>query len=165
MNKIFVYYSMTGNVHYVAGILKEKMNIDLLRIEPVKEYPDKGFKKFFWGGKSAVMKETPNLVKYQFDSNKYDEIIIGTPVWASNITPPIRTFINENKDSLKNKKISVVISNSGGNAIKVIDKLKKELGIDKFNSELILIDPKDKPNKDNNLKIEMFINIINKPLN
>ena len=161
MNKIFVYYSMTGNVHYIAGILKEKMNIDLLRIEPVKEYPDKGFKKFFWGGKSAVMKETPTLIKYKFDSNKYDEIILGTPVWANNITPPIRTFIKENKDKLKDKKISVVISNSGGNAIKVIDKLKNELGIDTINSELILIDPKDKQNEDNNLKIENFIKKIN----
>ena len=156
MKKIFVYYSLTGNLDYVASILKKEKDIDILKLEPVKEYPNSGFKKFLWGGKSAVMKEKPQLVKYDFNDN-YDEIIIGTPIWAGTFTPPIRTFIMENKNKLNNKKISIILTCSGGNAIKALKELKSELGIEKFNNELTLIDPKDKPSIDSDNKIIEFI--------
>ena len=160
MKKILVYYSMTGNTDYVAKFIKNIIDIDLLRIEPVKEYPNSGFKKFFWGGKSALMKETPNLNKYIFKADKYDEIIIGSPIWAGNIAPPIRTFIKENKDKLSNKKISLVISNSGGNPNRAVEGVKKELNIKKINAILVLKDPKDKPQTANLEKINDFINEI-----
>ena len=92
MKKAIIYYSMSGNTDYVANYIAEKTNSDLIRIEPKKEYPNKGFIKFLWGGKSAIMGETPPLEKYEFDSDLYDYLVIGTPVWASSFTPPIRTF-------------------------------------------------------------------------
>jgi len=61
MKTIVVYYSMSGNTKYVADLIKKELKCDTLELKPVKEYPSKGFKKFFWGGKSSVMKESPNL--------------------------------------------------------------------------------------------------------
>ena len=61
MRKIaIIYYSMSGNTEYVAKNISEKTGADLIRIVPKKEYPKSGFIKFLWGGKSAVMKETPS---------------------------------------------------------------------------------------------------------
>ena len=151
-----IYYSMSGNTDYVAKHISENIEADLIRIVPKKEYPDSGFKKFFWGGKSAVMGETPILEKYEFDESKYDDIIFGTPVWASSFVPPIRTFMKENKEKLKNKKISVFICYSGGGAEKAIEKLKKYLEIPDFDAQLILIDPKDKKSDENVKKINEF---------
>ena len=143
MSKIaIIYYSMTGNIEYVAEKIQEQTKGDLIKMIPKKEYPNSGFKKFFWGGKSAVMKETPTLEDYQFNDNEYDQIIIGTPVWASTYAPPIRTFIKENKDVLKNKKISIFISCSGGNTKKTIEHLQKDLEINSFEEVLSLVDPK-----------------------
>ena len=71
MKKAIVYYSMSGNTEYVAKYIAEKVNVDLIRIEPKKQYPNKGFRKFFWGGKSALMGETPELESYSFDESKY----------------------------------------------------------------------------------------------
>lgn len=146
MKTAIVYYSLEGNTQYVAdkiaAILKETCEIDILRIEPEKAYPNKGFKKFFWGGKSAVMAETPTLQLYEFDAAQYDRIILGTPVWASTFTPPIRTFINENP-AVKEKQIAVFTCFSGGGADKALKKLKDYLGIESFAAELILVDPKD----------------------
>ena len=99
MKIAIVFYSMSGNTEYVANEISKRIDVDLIKIEPEKTYHDSGMKKFFWGGKSAIMGETPNLKSYNFNSNKYDLIIFGTPVWASNFTPPIRTFIKENKVS------------------------------------------------------------------
>ncbi len=159
MKKAIVYYSLTGNTDYVAKKISKKINADLIRLEVEKSYPDSGFKKYFWCGKSAVMKDTPKLKKYDFKD--YDLIIFGTPVWASNFTPPLRTFINENKDRLKNKKFAVFICFSGGGADKAIEKLKKELEINEFVCELILIDPKDKADLKNDEKIDSFVKKIN----
>ena len=150
---------MSGNTDYVAKYISDIIDVDLIKIEPKKEYPTKGLKKFLWGGKSAVMGETPALEQYEFDSDKYDCIIFGTPVWASSFTPPIRTFIKENKEKINGKKIAVFICYMGGGADKAIEKLKQCLEISEFNTELILIDPKDKKLdekdkiKDSNLEV------------
>lgn len=162
MKKAIVYYSMSGNTNYVAKYISNKIDADLIKIEPKKEYPNKGIKKFLWGGKSAVMGETPELEKYEFDSDKYDYIIFGTPVWASSFTPPIRTFIKENKEKLNGKKLAVFICYMGGGADKAIEKLKQYLEISEFDAELILIDPKDKKSIEKDKKIEEFCEKVKK---
>ena len=77
------------------------------------------------------MGEIPALQPYEFDIEKYDRIIFGTPVWASTFAPPLRTFINENPN-VKDKKIAVFTCFSGGGADKAIGKMKKYIGIEKF---------------------------------
>ena len=155
MKTAIVYYSMSGNTKYAADKIAEKIGADIIRIEPVKAYPDKGAKKFIWGGKSAVMGETPALQPYEFSAEKYDSIILGTPVWASNFAPPIRTFIKENPD-IHGKRIAVFTCVSGGGADKAIDKMKKYIGTDGFEAELILVDPKESRKVEDDEKIDMF---------
>ena len=156
MKTAVVYYSMGGNTQSVAEEIAKSTGADLIRIEPVKAFPDKGFKKFLWGGKSAVMKERPELVPYDFDAEKYDEVVIGTPVWASSFTPPIRSFVAENAEALRSKKLAVFVCFSGGGADKAIEKLKRFIGVESFAAELILIDPKDRPSEGNAEKTAAF---------
>ena len=155
MKTAIVYYSMSGNTKYVADKIAEKTEADIIRIEPVKAYPNKGTKKFIWGGKSAVMGEKPKLQPYEFSVENYDRIILGTPVWASNFAPPIRTFIKENPD-ISGKKIAIFTCFSGGGADKAIEKMKKYIGIEKIEAELILVDPKENVKVEDDETIEMF---------
>ena len=155
MRTAIVYYSMSGNTQYVAEKIAEKLSADIIRIESVKEYPNQGAQKFFWGGKSAIMGEKPKLQPYECNLEKYDRIIIGTPVWASNFAPPIRTFIHENR-SISDKKIAVFTCFSGGGAEKAIDKMKKYIGVEKFEAELILVDPKENVKEEDDRKMEAF---------
>lgn len=156
MKILIVYYSMLGNTEFVARQISDLLDADLLRLEPVKKYPDEGIKKFFWGGKSAVMAEKPKLLQYIFKSDSYDIVIFGTPIWAGNIAPPLRTFISENTDNLKNKKFAVFTCSSGGGSSKASKQLKHLLSINNFAAELSLIDPKSKLNKENTNKIKTF---------
>ena len=156
MKTLIVYYSLEGNTEYVANRIKDRISADLLRLVPKKAYHDKGFAKFFWGGKSAVMAEKPELEAYEVDLNDYDRVIFGFPVWASNFTPPLRTFIEENKDALKNKRISAFACQSGAGAEKALAKLAKTIGIDSFEHTAILIDPKDKKNEKTDGQIDSF---------
>ncbi len=103
--------------------------------------------------------EKPELQPYEFKTELYDRIIFGTPVWASTFAPPLRTFIHENPD-VKGKKIAVFTCFSGGGADKAIDKMKKYIGIEKFETELILIDPKEKVKEEDDVKIAEFCSVL-----
>lgn len=154
MKTLIVYYSLEGNTEYAVKRIAEACGADTLRLVPVKKYPSGGFKKFFWGGKSAVMAETPDLEPYTFDPGSYDRIVFGFPVWAGNVTPPIRTFVKDN--DLTGKRIAAVACQSGAGAEKAFGKLKAAAGIADLEAELVLIDPKAKPSAENDRKIEAF---------
>lgn len=160
MKTAIVYYSMNGNTKFVAEEIAKHIDADLIRIEPEKAFPDKGFLKFFWGGKSAVMGEEPKLQQYEFHPEKYERIIIGTPVWASSYTPPIKTFISENIESIKGMRAAAFTCFSGGGAEKALMKLKQHMEVGELDAELILIDPKDKPSTDHMRKIDEFCNVL-----
>ena len=156
MKKIIVYYSLEGNTEYIADKLSDALGAGKLRLIPEKPFADKGFAKFFWGGKSAVMAEKPTLKAYVLDAD-FEEIIIGFPVWAGNITPPIRTFVFENKELLKGRRISAFACQSGSGAEKAFAKLRSLLEINDFYSTAVFIDPKDKPSEENELRLDQLI--------
>lgn len=154
MKTAVVYYSLEGNVRYVAEKVAKETDAELIEIIPVKAYPDKGFKKFFWGGKAATMKEKPELEPYSFNEADYDTIVICSPVWAGTFTPPLRTFLAEH--DLTGKRIAVIASSGGGNAVKCIEQLKNAAHADSLIAELSLIDPKLKPSEETEKKIIEF---------
>ena len=154
MKAIVVYYSLEGNTAYAAEKIAAALGADTLRLQPKKAYPDSGFRKFFWGGKSAVMAETPALEPYEFCAEDYDLVVLGFPVWAGNVTPPIRTFVSEN--SLRACGVAAFACESGAGAEKALHKLVDCAGIDRLRETLILIDPKAKPSEENERRIEAF---------
>ena len=156
MKTAVVYYSMNSNTAFAAETIAKKLGAKLICIEPETAYPNKGLKKFFHGGRSAIKNETPKLKSYDFNAVDYDMVILGTPVWASNIAPPLRSFIEENRRDLINKRLAAFVCLSGSGAQKAIDKLIACLGVEKLEAELALIDPKDKPNDENEKRIGNF---------
>ena len=159
MNTAIVYYSMSGNTAYVAEKLAAALNADLIPLIPRKAYPDSGYKKFFWGGKSALMGDKPALEPYAFDPNAYDLVIFGSPVWAGTFAPPLRSFIEDNRDSLRGKRSAAFFCCSGGPG-KVLGKFKTFFALDGLEQDLILIDPKDKPSPETEEKIKGFIDAL-----
>ncbi len=143
MKTLIVYYSLEGNTKWTAEQIASQLSADTLRLVPKKAYPDKGFKKFFWGGKSAVMKETPALEPYTFDTNAYECIIFATPIWAGTFAPPLRTFIQSEK--LDGKQFAFAACSSGGGADKAFAALRNLLGISGKTAELSLTDPLTHP--------------------
>lgn len=157
-----VYFSLEGNSQYVADKISEYIDADILRIEPVKDYPQGNVSKFFWGGMSVVFGENPKLISYDFSATQYDVIIIGTPVWAGSFTPPIKTFLRDN--DLSKKKIALFACHGGGGAVKCFSKLKKELIDCDVISTLELVNPKYNHQQENDMKIKEFCNCIRETL-
>ena len=156
MKTLIVYYSLEGNTEYAARAVASAFGADMLRLEPVKAYPASGFRKFIWGGKSAVMAEKPALQPYAFQPEMYGRIIFGFPVWAGNVTPPLHTFIQENLQAFKGKRIAAFACQSGAGAEKALKKLRTYLGIDQMEAEMVLIDPRTRPSPENEKQIKAF---------
>ena len=149
MKTAIVYYSMSGNTEYAASHLAEAIGAELIRVEPVKAFPDSGFRKFFWGGKSAVMGERPALLPYRFDADEYGRVVIGSPIWAGRVAPPIRTFVEEKRDAIAKKRVVFLACSSGGDTKKAEKRLAELIGIDAFEATASLVDPKDKKSDKN----------------
>ena len=156
MKTLIVYYSLEGNTAYVADSIAKAIGADTLCLVPKKAYASKGFRKFLWGGKSAVMAEKPPLEEYDVDLTAYDRIVFGFPVWAGNVTPPLRTFIAENLEAVKEKRIAAFACQSGSGAEKAFGKLKEAIGIDALENEAVFIDPKNKQTAETDAAIEVF---------
>lgn len=161
MNDLIVYYSLEGNTEYAASRIREKLDAHTRNLVPKKPYSDKGFSKFFWGGKSAIMAEKPDLEDYDVDLSRFDRIIFGFPVWASNFTPPLRTFIEENREGLKGKRFAAFACQSGSGAQKALAKLEKFLGETAFEQTAVFIDPKAKQSEETDRQIDSFADALN----
>ena len=161
MKILIAYYSQGGNTDYAARRVAEETGGDLLRLEPVKAYPASGFMKFFWGGKSAVMAETPPLAPYRLRPADYDVIAVGFPVWAGNMAPPIRTFLKEN--DLSGKRVAAFACQSGSGAEKAFAKLTALLGGGSLFARAVFIDPKDKPSIQNEEALKSFCRALTAP--
>lgn len=142
MKGLVVFYSLEGHTKFIADIISEELDCDLLELRPKKEIPKTGFRKYLWGGKSALFNEKPSLINRTPNLNEYDTIFIGTPIWAGTYAPPVNTFISENKISEKN--IVFFACHGGGGAKKCFDKLENAL---KDNTIIGTIDFEDSSNE------------------
>lgn len=154
MKTLIVYYSLEGNTKWAAEQIAAQLGADTLRLAPKAVYPDKGFKKFLFGGKSAVMKEAPELEPYEVDITKYTRVILATPVWAGTLAPPLRTFLQ--REGLSGKQFALVASSMGGSPGKTFEHLKQLLGVTGDIPVLSLKDPKSHPSPANEAVLSAF---------
>ena len=85
MKTIVICYSLTGNTAWTARRLAEALGADLLELKSRKAYPDRGFRKFLRGGKSAMAAECPPLEPYDFHAGQYDRVIFAKLCRTKNI--------------------------------------------------------------------------------
>ena len=123
MNKLIVYFSYTGNTKTIAYRIKDKLNCDILEIETVIPYSDDYNKVVNDKQNSESSDHLPEIQDVNIDLNKYDEIILGAPVWWYRPAPAIRTFLTQN--DLSGKTIKLFATNAGwiGKTFQEIKKL------------------------------------------
>lgn len=138
---LVVYYSLTGNTRLIAEEISKTVKCNLLEIKPVKEINPKGSMKFLWGGFQATMKKTPDLKPHEINPENYDLIFLGTPVWAWNVSPPIRSFIE--KHDFSNKTLALWMC-AGGEGGKSMQRYKETLKKSKILGEILFQEPKQK---------------------
>jgi flavodoxin len=121
MKTAVIFYSYEGNSVLIAEIIRTAIKADVFEIKTVDNKKRTGFAKFLWGGSQVILKKEPALVPLSVDINAYDQIILGTPVWAGSPAPALRSFLNKTK--ISGKRIALFCCHGGGKG-KVFDKLK-----------------------------------------
>ena len=81
MKKVIVYYSYRGNTKSIAEMIQKSTGADIARIETVVPY-DGDYNSVVNQGQDEVNSGyCPKIKPLNIDLSKYDEVILGTPVW------------------------------------------------------------------------------------
>lgn len=152
MKALIVYYSLEGNTRFVAQEIKKHLDADVLELKPVKNYST-GFMKYFAGGKDVKTGKKKELETFDFEKDRYDTIVVGTPVWAASVAPPVRTFLAAYDFS--DKKIGFFACCGGGETRKCFDIMSNLCNV-KNPVTLRLIEPLRKKAIENDIAIRDF---------
>ena len=156
MSKILiVYYSLTGNTQFIAETLRDSIEADILELKPIKELKADSGSRFMLGGYQSKMKVKPKLMDFDINPLEYDLIILGTPVWAWNISPPLRSFLS--KFDLTGKKLALWMCHAG-DGIKAMSRFKEALKGVNIVETISFQDPLKKDSDRNKEKAIAWIN-------
>ena len=124
MKALVLYYSFSGNTRLIAETVSKELNADIEEIKPIKPLNAGGAGYVMWGLRQFVSQSKPPLTPLEHNPMEYDLIVFGTPVWSYTITPPIRTFLTDNR--IIGKKIALFCCH-GRNYGKTFEDMKKAL--------------------------------------
>jgi len=97
MKRLVAYFSATGTTKRVAEQLAKLLSADIYEIKPVQRYTDADLNWMDKHSRSTLeMKDKssrPEIVKDDLDLSKYDEILIGYPVWWYTAPTIINSFL------------------------------------------------------------------------
>ncbi len=99
MKTLIVYYSRTGTTKKVAQRLGRELGAECEEIIDHKKRA--GFFGFLGAGFDALRKTTTKIGQLDQDPADYDLVVVGTPIWAGQMTPAVRTFLSANRSKMK----------------------------------------------------------------
>ena len=90
---LVVFYSRSGATRTLAHDIARRCNAD------VEELHDVRSRSGLWGylrsGREAIRATSPEIAALTKDVRDYETLVIGTPVWASHMSSPLRTYLNQ----------------------------------------------------------------------
>ncbi len=122
MKTLVVFYTRTGTSWKVAQELAKSINADVEELVDLENR--RGIIGFIKSGIDVIRKKRASLKQTDKDPSAYDLVILGTPVWASNLSTPLRTYVDDNKKLLKN---IALFCTAGGSSGRYVDNCLGEL--------------------------------------
>jgi len=121
MKALVVFYSRTGTTEKIAEEIAKRLKIDIERILDVKSRS--GLLGWLRSGREAKKKMEAAIIPTRINPADYPCVIIGTPVWASSMSSPIRTYLSRNKAKFKKLAFFCTCGGSGTKALKEMEDL------------------------------------------
>ena len=107
---LVIYYSFTGNSKKVAEYVKDKLNADILELEPKIPFSD-DYDTVVEEWQNNDIKRDVEIKELSIDLSKYKKIVLITCTWWYGISPEMKKFLKEY--DLSGKDIIVASSNAG----------------------------------------------------
>jgi flavorubredoxin len=83
-----VYFSWKGHTQKVATALAQRVNAELVRIEPLKEF------NIALGGMKAFLAKQAPVKPCKTDLAGIDTLVIATPVWSGKVPPYVNEYLS-----------------------------------------------------------------------
>ena len=151
MKSIIIYYSRTGRTKLIAQTLAKEKNMKIVEIKDKTNRS--GAIGFIKGTLDSMINNSTTIEPVTIDLDKYDTVYIGTPVWASKITPAIKqildninlenknviTFVTLNKNGAKEalNSLNSTIKDKGGKIINSFSIITKGRDIESLTKDIV----------------------------
>lgn len=117
---LIVYYSYTNNVERIVNELSNQIEADVIEIEPAEKGLDYAANNYAIGSSQiAAIRENPDEASsypafdpVNVDLSKYSTIIIGTPLWWSDMAAPMQSFLFQYGKEMAGKNIGLIVSSA-----------------------------------------------------
>jgi flavodoxin len=144
---LVAYYSYTGNVQSIVDELKGLTNADIVEIQPAKEGERYEADNYAIGSAliSAIRENPdkaesyPEIKPLNVDFGLYDNIIVATPLWWSNMAAPMQTFLFANGAEMAGKNIALIVSSASSGISSVVADAKRLIPDGVFGSDNLWI--------------------------
>ena len=107
---LVIYYSFTGNSKKVAQYVQNKLNADILELEPVIPFSS-DYDEVVSEWQNNDIKRDVDIKPIDKDLSQYDNIVLITCTWWYGISPVMKKFLKEY--DLSGKEVIVASSNAG----------------------------------------------------
>lgn len=111
---LVVYHSWTGNTAKVAKLIAATLSADIEEIREVT--PRGGAFAFVASVIASIFKMSPPILPATKNVADYDVVILGCPVWGSNMATPMRSYLTRESPRIKQIALFCTLGGSGGKA-------------------------------------------------
>lgn len=137
---LIVYYSYTNNVERIVTELRNQIEADAVEIEPAEKGLNYAANNYAIGSAQiAAIRNNPNDVAsypaidpVSVDLSQYSTIIIGAPLWWSNMAAPLQTFLFQHGAEMSGKNIGLIVSSASSGISGVESDAKRLIPDGKF---------------------------------
>ncbi len=130
---LVVYYSYTNNVEDIVNKLRSQIDCDVVEIEPAEKGLDYAANNYAIGSAliSAIRNNPDDASSYpeidpvEANLDEYDTVIIGAPLWWSQMAAPLQTYLFDNGKKMAGKKIGLIVSSHSSGISGVVADAKR----------------------------------------
>lgn len=95
---LVVFYSLTGRTRRLAEALTNALHADIEEIWDAQKRA--GWRGYARSAYQAMRGKPARIEPTVRDLTAYDIVLVGGPVWAASVSPPVRTFLGDHATQL-----------------------------------------------------------------
>lgn len=144
---LIVYYSYTNNVERIVNELRTLIEADVIEVEPAEKGLDYAANNYAIGSAQiAAIRNNPDdaasypaIEQVNVDLSQYSTVIIGAPLWWSNMAAPLQSFLFKYGKEMAGKNIGLIVSSASSGISGVESDAKRLIPQGKFLSPSLWI--------------------------
>ncbi len=137
---LVVYYSYTNNVKRIVNELQTQIDCDVIEIRPAEKGLDYAANNYAIGSAQiTAIRNKPNdassypaIDPVDVNLDEYDTVIIGAPLWWSQMAAPLQTYLFLNGAKMAGKNIGLIVSSASSGISSVVADAKRLIPDGKF---------------------------------